>query len=1296
MSGKLNPTNALYIGDTRAFPNAVTERTKAAAALVRDLIGSGWLTRTYRGEELHEFACPAGHWLRVAFEPAHRDAALVKAAFDRLAGGACPECGGVIAARRVAAVGAPSPPAPEPLSADYVVTAWQLEPGITSTPIRTQPEGAKTMVAITAEMILERHTSRPDSVTQAMRDAAARIVAALPHAGRASLHDPIVRYECDGGHHVDLAVPAVAPHPAIKNVCLGGARCPVCSMQMRGPRTLVVAGQLWPADAGDAAGATPRDALGVPAPGSAPPAFDGAEVARKLADLRDSHGRITANAVARARELVELREHVAKSEAAAGARDAGVATRLAALEAKAAKLDKDIDDEEKCRLDVDRRANALATDIAGVEAAARARDGDTNGRLGALAAQVAKIATTIATLGASGSRGARPSAATVVPGAEFRAVDTGQRFVAAHPRRGAEHWIELSAHAAVVTGVSPTRREYGDVWITPEGRALEMVADDWREVAGDATDEVLATRLHATPIRHPRARRPDAAGAAVGREFVAEDTGERFVCVRPEERLPKRWLAVGADASVAPATGAATPARRGDVRFVPGGPASVLTADGWVEASHAYIDAQERAGAKTMAEYRNADHMIEMTGLLPERPLPEAAAGRLGEACVFVDSASGTRWLTARRVAGGVYEWMPIARGVRVMRAGDTGATIEPDGTVCVYSSGLASQRVGGAWRPYAPGAAPGVALRRGTLAERPGATSAWNDAAVGAYECADTGELFAAAVRRPGGDFEWLRVAPGGRVASSDALPESPREGDVAVALADGVARCFEEGGWRDYATEEARGAYADRPSYVDARPGDVYHATDVASGRAVCAKRNGFAALEWLAIDDAARVETGHALAPPALDPYDVTAPSGAVFVAGDGVASVWVLGSGWCDHDAAQAHRRRQRERAPQMTQGPVEPSDARPGDVWRDTSDPSECVMRVRVVGDQWIDLAVPAPAKPAPAPKKPARAPGVPIRVRGPLALMPDAESPDVQVGDKYVDAETGNVYTAQQSENYSTKAAFVSWRCWAEGPASELPDARGLARGFVAYDGRSDFMRETDAAGEPFWLPIVAAGGSWERWGVTAPADDALAQPARVAFEVRTGYGATSTKAEGDMATKTETAAVATTKAGAFAEAAKADVQDAVWRTGGRQIVRLARDPAAATLARHLAPGDDALRGKIAAFLLTPAGTAALTGFLALALSGVARTPVAPQLAQTAEALARELRVQAMADGGDLLAELIMGPLREVMATVLRDTPAALPDVGVRVDAAPAAAAAPEPEVVGVAAVTPGVRGVVR
>lgn len=116
----------------------------------------------------------------------------------------------------------------------------------------------------------------------------------------------------------------------------------------------------------------------------------------------------------------------------------------------------------------------------------------------------------------------------------------------------------------------------------------------------------------------------------------------------------------------------------------------------------------------------------------------------------------------------------------------------------------------------------------------------------------------------------------------------------------------------------------------------------------------------------------------------------------------------------------------------------------------------------------------------------------------------------------------------------------------------------------------------------------------------------------------------------------------------------RAEAGDAAWRLAASQFVKLTRDPLVGLLSRHLGPGDDALRARIAAFLETELGTALLAGLLGTALASL---PLPASENEAPEKIARELRVRAMAGAGDVVADVLMGPLREVMALYLRGVP---------------------------------------
>lgn len=118
----------------------------------------------------------------------------------------------------------------------------------------------------------------------------------------------------------------------------------------------------------------------------------------------------------------------------------------------------------------------------------------------------------------------------------------------------------------------------------------------------------------------------------------------------------------------------------------------------------------------------------------------------------------------------------------------------------------------------------------------------------------------------------------------------------------------------------------------------------------------------------------------------------------------------------------------------------------------------------------------------------------------------------------------------------------------------------------------------------------------------------------------------------------------------------KTDATDAAWRTAGSQLVKATRDPLSALLCRHLGPEDDALRGKIGAFLQTELGSSMLSAFLSIGLSTMPETEITKKLS-------KELRIRAMAGTSDVMADVFMQPLREVMSTALRDVTPAIPTI---------------------------------
>lgn len=118
----------------------------------------------------------------------------------------------------------------------------------------------------------------------------------------------------------------------------------------------------------------------------------------------------------------------------------------------------------------------------------------------------------------------------------------------------------------------------------------------------------------------------------------------------------------------------------------------------------------------------------------------------------------------------------------------------------------------------------------------------------------------------------------------------------------------------------------------------------------------------------------------------------------------------------------------------------------------------------------------------------------------------------------------------------------------------------------------------------------------------------------------------------------------------------QADAVDAAWRTAASQFVKLTREPLVAVLQRHLAPGDESMRAKIAAFLETDVGTSLLASMLSIGLAAMPNNA-----GDVPQRLSRELRIKAMTDMGDLVADVLMGPLRQVISLYLQDMPVNTP-----------------------------------
>ncbi len=232
---------------------------------------------------------------------------------------------------------------------------------------------------------------------------------------------------------------------------------------------------------------------------------------------------------------------------------------------------------------------------------------------------------------------------------------------------------------------------------------------------------------------------------------------------------------------------------------------------------------------------------------------------------------------------------------------------------------------------------------------------------------------------------------------------------------------------------------------------------------------------------------------------------------------------------------------------------------------------------------------------------------------------------------------------------------------WVEAPiaARQTWTQRGLAEAAWALasqvareQGRSDnsrdiclwlartacqLMARIDRVGQ--WVPATSLD-------VTAPAPSAPAAPAP----------ALSPSPQEPTASKTTEKKMDNAKLNPMLKTLEVDATEAAWRLAGSQFVKLAKEPIVALLSRHLGPGDESLRARIATFLDTELGTALLSGVLSAGLSAM---PLPAN--NVSQQLARELRVRSMAATGDVIADVLMGPLRQVAVMYLQGQPGVAP-----------------------------------
>jgi hypothetical protein len=231
----------------------------------------------------------------------------------------------------------------------------------------------------------------------------------------------------------------------------------------------------------------------------------------------------------------------------------------------------------------------------------------------------------------------------------------------------------------------------------------------------------------------------------------------------------------------------------------------------------------------------------------------------------------------------------------------------------------------------------------------------------------------------------------------------------------------------------------------------------------------------------------------------------------------------------------------------------------------------------------------------------------------------------------------------------------------------ELAANAGRASAGAAVEGASRAQAMEDLIEEAAFVLVEVASGeeraadpSASQWLLNVAAElvrhDRSAAARAAGIEVQKA-ARSDDSARANSKSKLEDVPVVN-KSSPLIDTLKTDATDAAWRTAGSQFVKLTREPLVGLLTRHLAPGDDAFRAKIAAFLETELGAALVASMLAAALSAMPATA-----GEVPQKLARELRVRAMADAGDVMADLLMGPLRQVISLYLQDPAGAAPTI---------------------------------
>lgn len=236
------------------------------------------------------------------------------------------------------------------------------------------------------------------------------------------------------------------------------------------------------------------------------------------------------------------------------------------------------------------------------------------------------------------------------------------------------------------------------------------------------------------------------------------------------------------------------------------------------------------------------------------------------------------------------------------------------------------------------------------------------------------------------------------------------------------------------------------------------------------------------------------------------------------------------------------------------------------------------------------------------------------------------------------------VREAASTAAHATRSAHLAPEVLAQGLQELFYEAASVLAN-VATAGasveRTDAAKRTGRAG--LWLLQATAA-------LVKQAPTAAKLAAGITDEMTPVTATKAAPSSKNGSTEKEVAMKPQTEKNPMLEKIQLEATDAAWRTAGSQFVKLTREPLVGLLTRHLAPGDDAFRARAAVFLETELGGAILASLLSAALSTLPSTA-----GEVPQKLARELRVRAMSETGDVLADLLMGPLRQVIALYLQD-----------------------------------------